>query len=115
MAAFPKMPDPTINLLKERFKANGFSDDRLKDAVANVIDNYEGWDKSPNIANFINFDKKVKIYNYKESLEYGQKYLVAVDLGFNEPRWITKEDQHNFKIKLWSKNENNGNEKLHGA
>ena len=103
MQAFPKMPDATFNLLKDRFKENNFTDERLRDSINNVIDTYQGWDKIPNIANFIQYDKKIKIYTYKESIEYGQKYLAAVDLDFNGPRWITKEDQEKYKIKLWNK------------
>lgn len=97
------MPDATFALLKDRFKDNKFTDERLKDAINQVIDTYEGWDKIPNIANFIQYDKKIKIFTYKESIEYGQKSLIAVDLQINEPRWIRIEEQIKYKIPLWNR------------
>jgi hypothetical protein len=103
LQAFPKMPDATFALLKDRFKDNKFTDERLKDAINQVIDTYEGWDKIPNIANFIQYDKKIKIFTYKESIEYGQKSLIAVDLQINEPRWIRIEEQIKYKIPLWNR------------
>jgi hypothetical protein len=101
LQAFPKMPIETFNLLKDRFKENGFTDERLQDSVNNVIDTYEGWDKIPNIANFIQWDKKVKTYIWSESIEIGQQYLVAIDVGEDKPKWVMKEDQKKYKLKLW--------------
>ena len=69
LKAFPKMPIETFEILKERFKANGFDDERLKASIDSVIDTYEGWDKLPNIANFIQFDKKIKVHSYYDFLE----------------------------------------------
>ena len=67
--AFPKFPNESFEVLKDRFKANGFSDERAIDAVNNVIDTYEGWDKLPNIANFVQYDKKQRVFTYYELLE----------------------------------------------
>ena len=103
LQAFPKMPIEMFNILKDRFKANGFTDQRLRDAVGNVIDTYEGWDKLPNIANFILFDKKFKTYLHSESIELGQDNLVMVDVGLDKPRWVLAEDQLKYKLKLWVK------------
>ena len=100
------MPNYTVELIKDRAKANGFTDQRYMDAVLHVIDNYEGWDKNPNVANFIQFDKKVKAYTYKQSLEIGQKYLVAVDLGYTEPRWVSREDFEQHNLKKWDSKQN---------
>lgn len=96
LQAFPKMPDPTFNLLKERFKENKFTDERLRDAVNHVIDTYEGWDKIPNIANFIQFDKKVKLYTYEESIQIGHKYLACVRVD-GKVRWVEKEFEKYFR------------------
>lgn len=72
------MSPVTFDLLKERFKENGFTNERLRDAINHVIDTYEGWDKLPNIANFIQYDKKVKIYTYKELLDkYREDYYAG--------------------------------------
>lgn len=65
--AFPKMTKGTSELILNRMIANGFTSKRATDAVYSVIDTYEGWDKLPNVANFIRFDKKVKLYTYKEA------------------------------------------------
>lgn len=62
--AFPAMETNFISILSERLVANGFTEQRIKDAVANVIDNFTY--KSPNIADVIKFDRKVKLYTYHE-------------------------------------------------
>ncbi|MDH7604728.1 MAG: hypothetical protein QHH13_07510 [Melioribacter sp.] len=81
LVAFPKLEPQMLELLKERFKANNFCDQRIIDAVNYVIDNYTGYDKLPSIADFIRYDKKVKTYTYsellakhKDSYYYGAKY-----------------------------------------
>ena len=63
--AFPKQSKEFFNILAERLVANGFTDERLTDAVNNVIDNFEY--KELNISNIIKFDKKVKLYNHKQA------------------------------------------------
>lgn len=99
--AFPKLPNPTFALLKDRFKALGHSDQKALDAVYSVIDTYEGWDKLPNIANFIQYDKKIKIYTYKEVCEMGFVGMKAVDIGMDSPRWAKEEDAEKYKLKTW--------------
>ena len=69
LKAFPKFDKNQLSVLKARFKANKFTDQRIIDAVNNVIDTYEGWDKLPNIANFIQFDRHCITYN--QAIEYG--------------------------------------------
>ena len=65
--AFPSLPLQFYDVLTDRIYANKFSDARLEDAICNVIDNciYP----IPTIANFISFDKKIKIYNYKQIVD----------------------------------------------
>lgn len=94
-------------MLKDRFAENKFSDKRMIAAVNNVIDNYEGWDKIPNIANFISYDKKIKYFTWNEANEIGHKYLVCVDLGFPKPRWVRTEDFETYKLKKWDSNARN--------
>ena len=103
LQAFPKMPMPTFNLLKDRFVENKFTDERLRDSVNYVIDNYQGFDKTPNIADFIIYDKKVKFFNFEETQKIGQENLAMVDLGFSTPRWVYREDAERYKLKLWVK------------
>jgi hypothetical protein len=74
LQAFPNVTNSFIDLLIERAKENHFSDKRLTDAVNNTIDNciYP----VPTLANFLSWDKKVKLYSYSEicDIVYGGSY-----------------------------------------
>lgn len=61
---FPKMENAFFNLLAERVIGNGFSENRLKDAINEVLDNFRY--KELTIADIIKFDKRVKLYSYNE-------------------------------------------------
>jgi hypothetical protein len=63
-AAFPSLPPEFYQLLIDRLKEKGFSDDRLSDAVNNVIDHCQY--PTPTLANFLSWDKRVKILTYQE-------------------------------------------------
>ena len=117
LKAFPKMPRTTLDTLKDRFIANNFNDARLIAAVDYVIDNYEGWDKLPNIANFIRYDKKIKTYSQRELMEIHkdcyfagatydpiEKEYAKIKLpGIDEPRFVKKEDQIKYGFELFNK------------
>jgi len=62
--AFPYLNKEFYQLLKERIMEKGFSDQRLTDAVNHVIDTclYP----TPTLANFLSFDKRVKLITYQE-------------------------------------------------
>ena len=83
-----------FNVLAERLIANGFTDQRLTDAVNNLIDNFKF--KELNIADIVKFDKKMKLYNYKEAcklvtedgFEFG-KDLQRISMDDNT-YWIMK-------------------------
>lgn len=64
---FPSLPPGFYDIFSERLKANNFTDERLIDAINHVIDNciYP----IPTIANFISFDKKVRLYNHNDIIE----------------------------------------------
>lgn len=64
ISAFPELPNTTIQLILERAKEKGFSDQRLTDAVNQVIDNCRY--PVPKPADFLSFDKRVKIITYNE-------------------------------------------------
>ena len=64
-AAFPKQQPVFFNLLTERLIANGFTDERIEDAVNHLIDNFAY--KELNIADVVRFDKRVKLYSYQEA------------------------------------------------
>ena len=94
-SAFPKQNKEFFNVLAERLIANGFTDNRLTDAVNNVIDNFQY--KELNISDIVRFDKKVRLYNYREACklvtrdgyEFG-KDLKRVNRG-DKVYWIMKD------------------------
>lgn len=99
---FPKFPKPMLDELKEAFIDNNFTDERVKHAVNHVRDSYEGWDKLPNIANFVQYDKKVKIYTHGEVTQNNLWGSVeAVDVGTDKPKWALKEDVEKYGLKKW--------------
>ena len=61
-SAFPTLPPGFFDTLQDRIKENGFTNQRLKDAVNHVIDNCVY--PTPTVANFMSFDKKVKLYSH---------------------------------------------------
>lgn len=107
--SFPKIPMSIVDILKDRFIENNFNDERMIAAVNNVIDNYEGWDKIPNIANFIQFDRKVKIHSYTDFLEITRDMDSSTRTAWQNERvykkirgrdgmyYVLKTDYDNFK------------------
>lgn len=63
--AFPKMENTFFNLLAERVLDNGFTVERLRDAVNNLIDNFQY--KELNISDIIRFDRRARLYSYHEA------------------------------------------------
>lgn len=59
--------DLFFDLLSERIVSNGFTCERLKDAVNSVIDGF-GY-KELNISDIIRYDRKIKLYTYAEVAE----------------------------------------------
>jgi hypothetical protein len=62
--AFPQAPKEFYEILGERIRDKAIPDERLKDAVDNLIDNYHY--PVPTIADIIGFDNKVKLLSYRE-------------------------------------------------
>lgn len=71
LQAFPSLPNSFADLLIERVKDKGFSDDRLRDAVNHVIDTCPY--PTPTLANFLSFDKRIKILTYNELVSFVTK------------------------------------------
>lgn len=63
---FPKLEKEFFIILTERILKNKFTEQRLKDSISYLIDNFKY--QTPSIADIINFDKKVKLYSYNEIL-----------------------------------------------
>lgn len=76
-AAFPALPPEFYKLLIERVKDKGFSDQRLIDAVNNVIDTCQY--PTPTLANFLSFDRRVKLFDYREVVSLVTKQEAKFD------------------------------------
>jgi hypothetical protein len=63
-ASFPGLAPDYFNVLSDMLFEYGFSDERLIDAVNHVISTCVY--PQPTIANFLSFDKKVRLYTYQE-------------------------------------------------
>lgn len=63
-AAFPSLTPEFYQLFISRVRDKGFTDQRLTEAVNHVIDNCQY--PTPTLANFLSFDKRVKVLNYDE-------------------------------------------------
>jgi len=112
--AFPGLPAGFYDVFADRIKENGFCDERLHDAVADVIDNCVY--PIPTIANFISYDRTVKFKTHdqmcKEDLWSSHQAVKLPDLP--KVIWIHSNDIAAHKLEKYlvnkSKIEENGNE-----
>lgn len=78
---FPTTKPEFFAILSERVIANGFTEERLKDAVNKLIDNFRY--KDLNIADIVGFDKRQKLYTwqevYKEDGRFPSKNFKEID------------------------------------
>lgn len=96
--AFPALPKDFYDVFMDRIKANGFNDTRLIDAVSHVIDNCPY--PTPTIANFISFDKRIKLFSYADYVDMVNKYGPEINdtykpvqlPGREKPVWINIDD-----------------------
>lgn len=65
--AFPSLSPQFIDILIQRAIDKGFTAQRLKDAVNHVIDNCQY--PNPTLANFLSFDKRIKVLSYNELVD----------------------------------------------
>lgn len=63
-SAFPKMGNEFFDILYERLVKNGFTGQRLEDAVNHVIDSFQY--KELNVADVVSFDKRAKLHTYNQ-------------------------------------------------
>lgn len=66
-ATFPALPAQFYAIFANRVKEISFGNTRLIDAVNHVIDNCVY--PSPTIAQFLSFDKKIRLFTYPEMLD----------------------------------------------
>ena len=64
MAAFPEVTSDFLIVLMDRLIDNGFTKERVRDAINKTIDTNPY--RRPSIADIISYDRKVKTYGYNE-------------------------------------------------
>ena len=89
---FPALPTGFYDVLNDRIKEKGFSDQRLMDAINHVIDTCVY--PTPTIANIISFDKRIKLYTYDEVLK-----LLDTGASFDDFKVIERNGKK-YRVKL---------------
>jgi len=99
--AFPTLTVDFHDVLGDRIKEKGIGDKRLMDSVNYVIDNCVY--PQPTIAQFLTFDKKVKLYDYSQMIklndEYNGKgfdYFTRLENGY----YASNKDIKDFNLKI---------------
>jgi hypothetical protein len=103
--AFPLLPIDFYDKFIDRIKANGFSNERLIDSINHVIDTCSY--PTPTIAQFISFDKRIKVYKYPEIVQMVEdgdpnafsRYKRIVMKGLPEAVWIHINDIAKYNLK----------------
>lgn len=103
--AFPSLFPGFYDILSERIKVLGFTNERLADAVNHVIDTciYP----TPTIANFIGYDKKIKLYTHGEIVKKMEGEGTHVWENYKPVQfpdreklvWVTIEDIKKYNLK----------------
>lgn len=106
--SFPNLEDGFYEILQERLKDKGFTDKKLNEAVNHVIDNciYP----TPTIANFLSFDKHIKLYTYEQMLKLndelsGQAFKFYRPISINnseKPMYANKNDIKKYNLIKWN-------------
>lgn len=103
--SFPSIKLEWFKVLADRVIDNNFSNERLTKAINYCIDNFNKG-MHPHIADIIQYDVKIKIYNYAQMCndeKLNWQDMVKIDVGLNKPRWILKTDyfKNKSRVKLW--------------
>lgn len=109
--AFPALPLTFFDVFADRIKDNKFTDERLIASVNYVIDNCVY--PSPTIAQFLSYDKRVKLYSYNDMLKIAETNVKAFDqykavrIGeASKPMFALISDVENYNLTIWSKSIN---------
>lgn len=99
-AAFPKMGNGFFDVLYERLVKNGFTGQRLEDAVNHVIDSFQY--KELNVADIVSYDKRVRLYTYTQICDEIANGRATTDDYERVERdgknyWVKKVDLENAK------------------
>lgn len=97
--AFPSLPVGFYETLLDRVRDLKISDDRLIASINYVIDNCEY--PTPTIAQFVKYDKKVKLLTYDQYTKaQDKKNYRAVKIGdLPKPMWASLNDIKQFNLK----------------
>jgi len=103
--AFPSLPLGFYDVFMDMIRETGFTDTRLRDAVKHVICNCQY--PQPTIAQFISFDRRIKLHTYAEYCKLADegdgKNYQPVRVGNNKkPVWAHVNDINEYKLKPWS-------------
>ena len=93
--SFPNLTPGFFDILQDRLKDNNFCNERLTDAINNVIDTciYP----NPTIANFISYDRKYKIQTYNDMCKMVEEFgrtiwedYNIIDMPSGKKGWVKK-------------------------
>jgi hypothetical protein len=104
--SFPALTKEFFDVFADRIKDNKFTDNRLNDSINHVIDNciYP----TPSIAQFISFDKRIKLYTYhdivkmQDQTQHAFKSYRPVKInGVNKPMYASINDIVQYNLEKW--------------
>lgn len=107
------MPVDFFEVFSERIKENNFCDSRLIESVKFVVDNCVY--PVPTIAQFITFDKRIKVYYYEDivkKLDDNRKAFesyIAVKVNDEQPKplYVHVNDFEKFNLTRWKNGTDN--------
>lgn len=107
MKSFPALPKEFFEIFGDRIKDNEFNDSRLNDAVNYVIDNCVY--PTPTIAQFISFDRNVKLYSYDDMIKKTNENKKAFEIyksvkvkNLPKPMWASINDIQKYNLELYN-------------
>lgn len=101
--SFPALPKEFYDVLSQMVKEEGFTDQRLSDAVHHLVKTCVY--PTPTIANILSFDKRMKLHNYNEMVKLVDEYGPRVwDMYFkrsinNQTYWLSKKEADQYGVK----------------
>jgi len=109
--AFPELPSDFFEIFQEMIKLEGFTDERLLDAVDNVIKTCVY--PKPTIAQFLSWDMKIKVLTYEDMLKKTNEFGGDINAGRifqsqykpiqfpdrEKPVWVHVDDIKKYNLK----------------
>jgi hypothetical protein len=104
--SFPALTKEFFDVFADRIKENKFTDCRLNDSINHVIDNciYP----TPSIAQFISYDKRIKLYTYSDMVRMQEQtqnafksYRPVKIHNLNKPMYASILDIERYNLTKW--------------